>query len=917
VTRDGDRVAISFTSKDYCDVTIWLEDADGEIVRHLASGVLGPNAPAPLTKNSLKQTVIWDGKDELGRYVDDKDRLSVHVALGLKPHLERTLYWCPSKRCGDRRLIMRAAPEGVYVLEDGEHCQLRLYDHEGNYLRTVYPFPADKLGKVRGLKEVAFPPDGGKFPVRWGLAQSTFLTAGRLAFGGKWPTPFSGSGITSMVVRKDRIYLLGQRLNRLATDGSTGGLRLGGAATGVPLDDRGRELAAPLSAALSPDGKWIYTTAHFKSARRGYMHWMWLQSVHRLPVTGKGKMGRFAGVARFSLQGMGRDDKHFAHPTSVDCDARGRVYVSDYYNNRIQVYSPGGSLLRTIPCESPAFVRIDPRRNRMYVFSWWIPTSRKTYCPLPDWTNWKKARRRLKLTVIGPLDKPRAMAELPLPGYLANRYGDKASIAANAEVDVYADPPVIWLSRSGRDSKNNGDFYRIGCPRLYTLSGGKLKLKRDFGAEYRKALVRTVPPSDRRQRLYVNPATGHLYIGEYTRDTAVACKSFYRVVRIDPATGKIAVEELPTDPEDMGFDCEGRAYLRTYDAIVRFDPKTWREIPFDYGEQRMVYNGAGGGGEKKYRAISAVSYAGDRGVSFILGGMGVSPRGDVVITAVNPNRPQKEGRKGRRNLYAAAVKRYVPRIYPGRPRGYFEMHLFDRHGKLVMDDVAKGLGLCNGVFMDNDRNLYVLAGSAPILNGKLFPDDCAGVLFRSRPGAVRIICRGGIVPPEARSLPDRPPDLRQGFLPGSWLRGVDWALAGAGQDGQHRTGGPKRHCRCVANSRSALDYFRRSFVPELYRYSIAVVDTAGNLIMRFGRYGNVDDGVPLVREGGPPRPRPIGGSEVALFDPKYLAVDGGKRLFVADMGNDRILSVRLGYHRDVEIRLSEVPDRARATAVRK
>src|SRR6185369_16143680 len=57
IRRNGDKVEISFESKAACDVTVALEDGQGKIVRHLASGVLGDNAPAPLKPNSLKQTI--------------------------------------------------------------------------------------------------------------------------------------------------------------------------------------------------------------------------------------------------------------------------------------------------------------------------------------------------------------------------------------------------------------------------------------------------------------------------------------------------------------------------------------------------------------------------------------------------------------------------------------------------------------------------------------------------------------------------------------------------------------------------------------------------------------------------------------------------------------------------------------------
>lgn len=82
-----DRYEISFASKGRCDVAVAIEDEAGRVLRHLVYGVLGPNAPEPLKKDSLGQALVWDGKDDAGNYVERPERVRVRVSLGLRPGL--------------------------------------------------------------------------------------------------------------------------------------------------------------------------------------------------------------------------------------------------------------------------------------------------------------------------------------------------------------------------------------------------------------------------------------------------------------------------------------------------------------------------------------------------------------------------------------------------------------------------------------------------------------------------------------------------------------------------------------------------------------------------------------------------------------------------------------------------------------
>ena len=92
VSRNGDTVTITFETKAPCDVTAAVENAQGRIIRHLGSGVLGPNAPAPFQKNARAQTLVWDSKDDQGQYVADAEACVVRVSLGLRAQFERTLF---------------------------------------------------------------------------------------------------------------------------------------------------------------------------------------------------------------------------------------------------------------------------------------------------------------------------------------------------------------------------------------------------------------------------------------------------------------------------------------------------------------------------------------------------------------------------------------------------------------------------------------------------------------------------------------------------------------------------------------------------------------------------------------------------------------------------------------------------------
>jgi hypothetical protein len=84
-------------------------------------------------------------------------------------------------------------------------------------------------------------------------------------------------------------------------------------------------------------------------------------------------------------------------------------------------------------------------------------------------------------------------------------------------------------------------------------------------------------------------------------------------------------------------------------------------------------------------------------------------------------------------------------------------------------------------------------------------------------------------------------------------------------------------------SRFDMDEYGRLFVPDVFRFSVGVVDAAGNEITRFGAYGNVDS---AGSSSAVPTP------DIPFGSPNAVAVSGDN-VYVADRKNRRVVVMRL------------------------
>lgn len=172
VRRNGDNVEIVFALDKPDDVLVRIVDADGSTVRNLACGLLGENAPPPFQKDTLRQKIVWDGKDDAGKPAPSGCK--ARVAVGLRPRLDRFVAHDPAQLVSHVCGIEVDKQGRVYVAlftDRRGDPQVMRFDREGNYLETVYPPNPNLLaGKLEDVYRWCDHVDGRAVPMRFGGA---------------------------------------------------------------------------------------------------------------------------------------------------------------------------------------------------------------------------------------------------------------------------------------------------------------------------------------------------------------------------------------------------------------------------------------------------------------------------------------------------------------------------------------------------------------------------------------------------------------------------------------------------------------------------------------------------------------------------------------------------------------------------
>jgi DNA-binding beta-propeller fold protein YncE len=831
--KAGGEVEISFSVTGPTDVSVAIVNAEGEVVRHLAAGVLGsPSAPStssgqagsgqgkppePL-KAGLSQTLEWDGKDDRGRPASGGP-FKARVSLGLRPALDGFIGFDPASYNPLRTI----APYAVRALATGQKGEVFVFynfgareswavatscavlDRKGKYLRTIVPYPAGLAeNELKGLRRIEVE-NGLRIPFIYQKDKNPGVGRGRSLL----PVAAEANERNNMT-RTHRAVAAGD--GRLAFIGTPVFKPLGKQGTravfvinadgSVPPDgviktafDKG-VLSATL--ALSPDGKTLYAAGLHKT---------------REPVNTVYRFGwKDSAPQPFVSSGL-------KGPEGVATDSRGNVYVADRGNDRIAIFKPDGAPLGELKIESPAQVEIHPGTGALYVLAG------EHSDKLLKFSSWKQARPVAKTTVPS-----------------LRRY---ASVLA---LDGSADPAVLWVGTTMGYARyvllrieDKGDAFgpQVDVARMpaespvfsandvMTLSFSRKAGVLNVGSKFYDANKGEFLTVDRSSRALVS-------CGSFGLDGNFYTQLAHTCVRLGP--------DLKLRPFPKGGANAGE--------IARLNKNPLIEKTYGHLDKHGGLQGIGGSGRLRGRGVTA------------------DPEGNVYVLL----------EKAWKSANATALSVYNP---DGSMRK-----------RLLIDTEFRCM---ESVRVDLQGNIYVAFSIRP--GEQLLPPGLVGKVpadmnsadarmgFNYYPDLYGSIIKFG---PEGGLVKKGSGGVKCNFGHGgvTEVKGAKWIHLGVtGTLGFNSGKHPTHHCSCQS-SRIDVDGFGRVFFPDAGRFRIWVLDTDGNEICWFGSYGNVDSAGP---ESSIPKP------DIPLAWPQAVAADAEGNVYVGDRINRRVVKVKLNY----------------------
>lgn len=855
-SKEAEKTKISFAVSAPTDVEVAILDAEGKVVRHLVAGVLGTNAPAPLKPNSLEQAVEWDGKDDAGKpAVGGSFRARVHA--GLKPELDGFLLENPASSGSISSLAI--GPKGSLYLFHRDpvdahwgSTKIKVLTRDGKHERAIMPFPADIAPeKVKAC---------GVFQAEQGELVPRIHDLLRLNFYCKYSEPFWRTTAQCPVVdSRGRVHwlVIGPAVASLDPDGGVPYEKLAGPALLPDIKELNMANQYFLGnsrpgLALSSDEKFLYFAGLTAGNPKHKEPVKGVPCVFRVPLDTRGPAEVFLG----KLDTAGTEKELLTGPRGLAV-AKGLVYVADHDAGRIAVFNEKDrSLAGEIKVKAPDSIGVDPADGTVYVCSLADPY-------VPDLIKFESCKTG------------RELYRTPLPKY---KYANER-IVHRIAVDTSAKPARIWVPTIP---------YTPHLLLCIEDAGDKFVSKGDPRSPE--------PWAEGPRDLTFDRVRGELYVKSHVQ----------KWYRIDEKTGKVMFEFRPggiSHRPEYGTQLvpgqDGNLYTYSWsgpEAGLRLygregKPANWSGLKSNHiplpGVMNYMQRSLTVRDPEELYIIPPGNWRTDTG------GGGVA-NGTTCLNVFGMDGKAKKTLiwqclKGailrmdlQGSIYLAEMVKPPDRSFPA---------FFD--GKIALPAVQTG---------NNDDSFYYSYMYGSIVK---FPPSGGAIWYTNQVGAYV----EGQPPADLLAKPKVKVRYHLGYRgrEEAEVQGALWQRFGfapytATQSSCYRT------CMCEGGGFD-VDPYGRVFFPNLGQFRVEILDTSGNPIAMFGKYGNQDDGVrnverrtrnaesPEAREAGSSAPRSalrFPSSDIPLAWPITVAVSD-THAYVADTLSRRVAKVKLSY----------------------
>lgn len=798
---------IEFAVDRETDVAIFIEDANGKIIRHLVAGVLGTNPPPPLVAG-LTQSAEWDGLADYGKPAENGP-FKARVSLGMRVRFDKVLLSDPNTMDCIRGLAV--GPDGtLYVLNQvggavwyGE--QIIAFDRNGNYLRTVSPFPSNlPFEKVKGFG--AFEVDG---------RPTALVHSHRLQL-------FPGSQSprkTGMAVTPDGKAIMRLAGGNFISTVGTAGDAIWENPSGPPLlpatyppDKDGKFRGGMTSRpwlTVSSDGKWAYISgfqANSYSAKTAN------PAVFRVPLPDRTPATPFFGDP---LNAGNEKEKLGGAPRGLAVDGKGNLLVADIVNHRIiAITEREGKYVSEFAVDSPDCVAVNAKTGAIYVTRVSVKAEielikfAQTDAP-KDGQTWEvKEVAKVKMTLDGN------------PAFLPPMI-----------LDTSIEPPLIWSGTDGGTLRRIEDLGEtFGEPRIVSNRNAGNNAFLDVSVDRL------------RKEIYTRCGTGQTWWWRYMEES----DTFEKVSIPERSGGGQGVNMLP-GPDGNLYGLRWPYFMIKWDRNGK--PLAWEEpeTPETFLDKALKPTPVPKmQAHHKFVPVSETEMPHCMGIRW----------SDGHIFVLQPGRPGDRPPKALHE-YLPSGKKVTTDPIIWKTSDAVLGPRFDAAGNIY---IAEHLGPKGWSYPPEMVELFgeitkrINSDTPQAENASMYGSI---IKFSPKGGMVHVPTDGlgyfaGYNPFEGE--PKLDPSLNSmevdSYHSGRHhpikISGAQWIHPGVSHVGVYG-------CTCE-NVTFDVDEFGRVFAPDLNMFRVRVIDPNGNALLTFGGYGNSDSCGPNSREKGLDKP---------------------------------------------------------------